>query len=87
VSEEIYNTTVALSHAELCALIKWHSAQARTVGRKLGKVQMEMMAERFPASGKTLKVLHQEAKRQIDFHIGRAKGLLSLLPDAKGGAK
>jgi hypothetical protein len=78
---------IALSLPEVCALIKWHSSQARAVARKLGQAQMTLQANGLTASGKNLKALHDAAKSRIDFHVGRGKGLLSLLPDRKGGAK
>lgn len=76
-----YPLNVGLSVPEVCALIKWHSAQARAVARRLGRAQMEMQARAFPVTGKNLKILHDSAKQQVDFHIARGKGLLSILPD------
>ena len=70
---------IALSKNEMIALIKWHASQMRAIPKKVGAISMKMAADSpFPRT-RDLKALHDEAKDVMNYHSGRAKGLLSLI--------
>ncbi len=70
---------IALSREELMALVKYHVACARRVPKKLGQAALELQAKSLFPSGRALKTLHEVARKTIEEHATRAKGLASLL--------
>ena len=76
--------TVALSSDEIVALVRYHSSCAKKVAKRFGDVSLQTRANSFFGSGKKLKALAGEARRLINLHSARAKGLFSVLP---GGGK
>lgn len=72
--------TVALSAAELIAVIKWHSTQAARIPKALGQASLELQAASPLPSGRRLRELHDIAKEQLTAHATRARELMALLP-------
>ena len=73
--------TIALSHNEVIALVKYHTAQAKALPKKVGAISMSLAKENGGTpKALDIKALHKEAKEILDFHTGRARGLLSILP-------
>lgn len=74
--------TLALSHNEMVALIKYHTAQVWAVPKKVGAISLKMSAELFPRK-RDLKSLHDEANAVITYHSARTRGILSLCDSVK----
>jgi len=79
--ETEYPFQLALSHNEMVALVKWHSAEIRKVPKQLGSIALKMREARVGA--RQMKEIHNRAQDVIDFHVARAKGIMSLLEAAK----
>lgn len=71
--------TIALSSDEIVALVNYHTRCARKATTAMGKAALEHRGRNLLPSGRYLKALHDEAKQIVDAHVGRAKGLLSLI--------
>jgi hypothetical protein len=78
--------TIALTHNEVVALVKYHVAQTKAIPKKLGAISMKLAknANGIPKSS-DIKSLHKEANEILSYHTGRARGLVSLLPKTKKG--
>lgn len=73
------NLTLAVSEAEVVALVKFHCAQAKAITKRFGKAALELRASSLLPSGRQLEKLAVVARAQQEAHIARAKGLASLL--------
>ena len=71
--------TVALSHAEMIALVKWHTSQVRATTKRFGSAALDMQRFNVIPSGANLKSLHDVAKSQIVNHTSRARELRAVL--------
>lgn len=78
--------SIALTHNEVVALVKYHAAQLRALPKKVGAISMKLAADSngVPKMRK-MKALHKEAEEIQIYHSTRARGLLSLLPETKKG--
>ena len=76
--------TVALSHNELVAVIKYHAACIRALPKKVGAISMKMVQDN-KAHTRELNMLHKEAKEVAVYHGTRCRGLVSLLPPKPKG--
>ena len=70
--------TVALSHAEVVALAKYHVSQARGIPKRLGSASMELLTM-SPLNGRGVKRLHDVAKQQLEAHAQRTEQLMKIL--------
>ena len=77
-----YPYQLALTHNEMIALIKYHGSQMRAVPKRLGKTSLEL-SQRGLEGIHQMKSLHAEAKRVLDYHSTRARGIMSLLDAAQ----
>lgn len=71
--------TVALSHAELVAVINYHVAATRRISKLTGKTLLEKRAENVFFKSRESAALISEARKQVDAHMARALGLQSIL--------
>jgi len=71
--------TLALSRDEVVALVKFHTACARSVPRRLGKALMESRSTALIPNFRSMRIIQEEARRILDSHSSRAKGLLSII--------
>ncbi len=70
--------TVALSKAELVALIRYHITAAKGVPKRLGKASLGLEDGSVPTPG-VLKALQKIAMEQVEGHIARHKELVKIL--------
>lgn len=70
--------SVQLSAAEIVGLVRFHTSQVKRITRVMGQESMKLTRGVFPVS-RQLNALHDEAKRQSDAHIARARALLSII--------
>lgn len=70
---------VALSHAEVLALIKYHTGQAKRVTRVFGNEAIKLKSDFF-SSGNKLKALANISREQLKGHSDRSNELLKILP-------
>lgn len=68
---------VALSHAEVVALINYHVAQSRRIMKTVGKLLLEKRSI-FGSNREAINLI-REAKLQCDAHIVRVTGLQYIL--------
>jgi hypothetical protein len=78
--------SMALTHNEVVALVKYHVAQTKALPKKIGAISMDLAKNNGGTpKASDMKALHKEAKGILDYHTGRARGLVSLLPVQKKG--
>lgn len=68
-----------LSHAEVIALVNWHTAQVKNTTKRFGAAAMEMQKFNVIPNGKNLKSLHTLAKEQIESHAARGRELIGII--------
>jgi len=71
--------TVAISHAEVIALINYHVAQSRRIMKLTGKTLLEKRATSLLPSNREHIALIRVAKRQCDSHLARATDLSKMV--------
>lgn len=71
--------TVALSDAELIAVINYHVAATRRISKATGKMLLEKRASNLFFKSRESNVLIAEARKLVDAHMARAIGLQSIL--------
>ena len=84
---ETYPHTIALSDREIVGLVNWHTAQIKRTIKQAGKAMLEVTASSPLPKGRTLKIVHDEAKTIVEFHQSRAKQLLAILKPTTKGTK
>jgi hypothetical protein len=68
--------TIALTHNEVVALVKYHAAQMRAVPKRFGKA---ILSAGGPVPGWSLKKANGEALALVKAHQHRAKELLQVI--------
>jgi hypothetical protein len=71
--------TIALSAAEVVALVKYHVAHCKRIPKDLGKAQLEAGRGSFFVPKHLNAKLVSAAKEQLEAHTTRAQGLASIL--------
>jgi hypothetical protein len=71
--------TIEIDEHEVTALVKFHCNQTRRITKALGQSALKHKAGSILWSGRELTIMVQEATRLQEQHLGRAKGLASLL--------
>ena len=74
---------VALSAAEVVALVNYHAGHAKKIPKDLGKALLNKSITAFVTTSRDRKILIDDCEAQVNAHLNRGKGLLSFL---KGGA-
>ena len=70
---------VLLSVAEIIALAKYHTQHARRIPKVIGKILLEESANRPLLRSRANSQLIETGKSQVESHIRRAQGLLSII--------
>ena len=73
---------VVLSHAEIIALVNWHTTQVRNTTKRFGSAALDMKRFNIIPNGTNLKALHDIARQQIEGHSARAREFLAALKSA-----
>lgn len=68
--------TIALTHNEVCALVKYHAAQMRAVPKRLGKA---LLSSHGPVPGWAAKKATKDATDLVRAHQIRARDLLQVI--------
>ncbi|MCX6896283.1 MAG: hypothetical protein NTZ16_12460 [Verrucomicrobia bacterium] len=71
--------TIAISQAELIALVKWNAAQAKRVVKIFGQESLKVSATSIFPQGTKLATMKAVCLGELDKYTTRAKGLASLL--------
>ena len=71
--------TIAISQAELVALVKWNTAQAKRVVKVFGQEALKASATSIFPQGTKLATIKTVCLGELEKHTTRAKGLASLL--------
>ena len=76
--------TVALSGAEVVALVKYHVGQSKRITRVFGQEAMKDRAERgLFGNASKLNALAKLSRTLLNAHMDRAKGLAAILEEAE----
>ena len=70
---------VALSHAEIIALINYHVAQTKRCTKFVGKNLLVLQANSILPKRRESNALIEKGRKICNAHIGRAEGLQSIL--------
>lgn len=77
--------TISLTHNEMVCLVKYHTAQAKAMPKKVGAISMKLADEnRGIPRRRDLAALHAEASDVLQYHTSRARGILSIIQPKKG---
>lgn len=71
--------TLALSHAEVAALVNHHIAQTRRCTKFVGNKLLDLRASSVLPNAREAKAYIDEGRKIVEAHVQRAKGLQSIL--------
>lgn len=73
---------VEITGSEVGALVKYHCSVTRRITKQAGEEILKTHSGFFPKS-RQMKIIHDEAKSLVDFHLARAKALQGLLKNGR----
>ncbi len=74
--------TIALSDAEMAALINYHLREAKATSARLGKAIIQLRAGSLFSVGRREKELITHTEKHIEAHLNRTRGLISIMEHA-----